>query len=383
VELVYVHSGRGSEVSGLDDEFIASGDEPFEAILIKRRLYDEQHTPNLQLRDVAILKNGPQCYREAKHHVVVDHATGELHHHSVTIDTYKHTKRAWTFQRPRQLTITDQDNDEIARLQMFLGVVRHGIPMEDGDYLVLRVDDGISAAGARDLFDAISSDDQALLLAQALATAGGDPEKLKSLAQAALEEPEAATSAAAALNLARFSGALAELRRLIVEDAKEDAIQAHLAQHAWLFGSEYSTLLGRRRWTRDEQQDFMLRRTVDEYIELVEIKRPLNATALFRYDDSHDAYFPGPELSCVHGQVMKYLQRLDDDRLRIKEIDGEDANKIRAKIIIGRDGDADQQEALRRYNGHQHRIEVITFDQLVRIGERVLQHLQQVVDPFN
>jgi hypothetical protein len=255
--------------------------------------------------------------------------------------------------------------------------------MEDGDYLVLRVDDGISAAGARDLFDAISSDDQALLLAQALATAGGDPEKLKSLAQAALEEPEAATSAAAALNLARFSGALAELRRLIVEDAKEDAIQAHLAQHAWLFGSEYSTLLGRRRWTRDEQQDFMLRRTVDEYIELVEIKRPLNATALFRYDDSHDAYFPGPELSCVHGQVMKYLQRLDDDRLRIKEIDGEDANKIRAKIIIGRDGDADQQEALRRYNGHQHRIEVITFDQLVRIGERVLQHLQQVVDPFN
>jgi len=366
----------------LDDEIIASGIESFEAVLIKRQLYDEQHNPHLLLRDVAILKNGPQCYREAKHHVVVDHATGEVHHHSVTIDTYKHTKSAWTLQRPRQLTITDENaDDEITRLHTFLGVVRRGVPTDDGDYLVLRVDEGLSETATRDLFDAISSDDQARLLAQALATAGGDPEKLQALAQAAVEEPHTARSAAAVLNLARFSEALTELQELIGANAKEAAFQAHLAQHPWLFGSEYSELLDRRRWTRDEQQDFMLRRTVDEYIELVEIKTPLNGTALFRYDDSHDAYFAGPELSRVHGQVMKYLQRLDDDRLRIKEMDGEDANKIRAKIIIGRDGDANQREALRRFNGHQHRIEVITFDQLVRIGERVLRHLRQVVDP--
>jgi hypothetical protein len=84
-----------------------------------------------------------------------------------------------------------------------------------------------------------------------VATARGEPEKLNPLAQAALDEPEAATSAAAVLNLARFSGALAELQRSIVDDAKAAATQAHLAQHPWLFGSEYSTLLDRRRWTRD------------------------------------------------------------------------------------------------------------------------------------
>lgn len=46
--------------------------------------------------------------------------------------------------------------------------------------------------------------------------------------------------------------------------------------------------------------------------------------------------------------------------------------KIRARVIIGRDGDDGQQIALREFNAHLHRIEVLTFDQLLRIADRVL-----------
>ncbi len=47
-----------------------------------------------------------------------------------------------------------------------------------------------------------------------------------------------------------------------------------------MFGSEYSELLDRRRITRDEQADFLLRRTTDGYIELIEIKTPLRGQPL-------------------------------------------------------------------------------------------------------
>lgn len=76
-----------------------------------------------------------------------------------------------------------------------------------------------------------------------------------------------------------------------------------------------------------------------------------------------------------------YLKKLDADRHAIIARDGEDTCKIRAKIIIGRDRDQAQRQALRLYNGHLHRIEVITFDQLLRIARRVLTYLEGVIKP--
>jgi hypothetical protein len=41
-------------------------------------------------------------------------------------------------------------------------------------------------------------------------------------------------------------------------------------------------------------------------------------------------------------------------------------------VIVGRNRSTGEQVALRNLNAHLHRIEVITFDQLIRIAERVL-----------
>jgi hypothetical protein len=146
-----------------------------------------------------------------------------------------------------------------------------------------------------------------------------------------------------------------------------------------MFGSEYSERLDRRIWVRDTQQDFVLRRTADGFIEVVEIKTPLVGRDLLRYDPSHKSFFAGPELSSVIGQVQKYIEDLDTDRTKIIAFDYEDTNKIRAKIIIGHDGSAEHQQALRRFNGHLHRIEVLTFDQLARIAGRVVSYLEELV----
>ena len=78
---------------------------------------------------------------------------------------------------------------------------------------------------------------------------------------------------------------------------------------------------------------------------------------------------------------MHYLELLDAERDLILRRDREDVNKIRAKIIIGRDGDEAQRQALCRLNAHLHRIEILTFDQLGRIARQVISTLERVIYP--
>ena len=70
--------------------------------------------------------------------------------------------------------------------------------------------------------------------------------------------------------------------------------------------------------------------------------------------------------------MTKMSVRINDQPQQIEFDNGSDPLKIRARIIIGRDGDSNHQKALRNFNAHLHRIEIITYDQLIKIAERVL-----------
>ena len=74
---------------------------------------------------------------------------------------------------------------------------------------------------------------------------------------------------------------------------------------------------------------------------------------------------------------MRYIAELERSRDSILSKDRVDTLKIRARVIVGRDGDAAHQEALRNLNAHLHRIEVVTYDQLVRMAARVLDVFDQ------
>ena len=70
--------------------------------------------------------------------------------------------------------------------------------------------------------------------------------------------------------------------------------------------------------------------------------------------------------------MIRYIDEVERNRNSILATDGCDTLNIRARLIIGRDGDDRQQAALRAFKMHLHRIEVLTFDQLLRIAKRVL-----------
>ena len=117
-------------------------------------------------------------------------------------------------------------------------------------------------------------------------------------------------------------------------------------------------------------------RTVDGYLEIVEIKTAFSEP-LFLHNKSHDSYYPSSKLSKSIGQVMKYIDEVNRNRDAIIAKDEVDTLKIKARVIVGRDGSPEQQAALRNFNSHLHGIEVITFDQLLKIAQRVLSMFQE------
>ena len=352
------------------------------ALLVERVQEDNPDLPDLGVRDYVVLKNGPRAYKVASHLVIKDRKTGEFHHHAVQLKTWDKTKAGWKYKEPNSISLGDEDGqDEIGRLLAFLGALRgHAMPQGTGHYIVAPVTDGSSGGAIAQLIEATSAEGRADALRELLRVAQGDSTMLAALVASARANPLGSRRAAAALNIGRYRGAVEQLRNHINDEANEGIFQKHLEENFWMLGSDYSELLSRRTWTRDTNQDFMLRRNADNCLEVIEIKTPLSGKQLLRFDASHKTYFPGPELSAALGQVVGYVGQLDAQRWDITARDGEDVNKISARLIIGRDGDAQEQQALRSLNGHLHRIEVMTFDQLVRVAEQVVLYAERMLE---
>ncbi len=272
---------------------------------------------------------------------------------------------------------------EEGEIESLVGFVQHArhmqLPSKPGKYTIeVNNEDGISSEDALRKLRSLTGDDRADALALLLRQASDQPRIFSEVISRVADDPDFLAKSAAALNLAVYRKAVEELETLIESEfSQERHFQGILTRNPWMFGSEYSRLQKTRHLTRDEQQDYLFSRTTDGYLEVVEIKTPLNGESLFGYDRSHDTYYQKGDLSKVIAQVQNYLEELDTGRDSILRRDGFDANKVRAKIVIARDGDEHQRNALRRTNGHLHRIEIITFDGLLRIAKRVLTYLEE------
>lgn len=326
-----------------------------------------------------VLKNGQQV---TKHAVILEilRADKSIHHYSLHIEHIKRTKKKLQVNKSKSMALTGNSEDpygEIAALAQFIQASIDGvIPNNEGEYRVIN-ESGEQSIGK--LIDLVKNDpaQRVMFLTELLQNLEEGPFEINNLTDALSESSERLVdSISLASRIVSYRRVLDEFRSLIEANPVEGKFQSFLGENAWLFGSEYSELLERRNWVRGHNKDFMLRRTIDGYLEIVEIKRPIKEQ-LFLYDESHDSYYPSAGLNKVVGQVIKYLKEMDADSHRIRSKDSEDPLKIRARIIIGRDHDAIHQEALRSYNGHLHRIEILTYDQLLRIGNRVLDVFEE------
>ena len=96
----------------------------------------------------------------------------------------------------------------------------------------------------------------------------------------------------------------------------------------------------------------------------------MNGKPLFNFDKDHKSLYPSPELSKAIGQVIQYIDDYDSDYYYILGKSEIDTNKTKVKLIIGRDRGPKQVNALNNLNHHLNRIEIMTFDQLLRIAKK-------------
>lgn len=351
---------------------------------IRNRILEPQSNPDIREGKFIEIVSGPRHFKVARYWLIVDRHTGEINGEQLTIETYRTPKgKPDEKDDAHSITLASKDgDDELQRLVDFIQVVRsETVPSKSGDFIVVPNSTETERALVN-VLDHVRATGQYDALAGFISAVGQDDGSRRDLLEGASNDPQLFAEAATTLNLVTRQSAVESLKTLIdKESVLESEFQKLLEENPWLFGSEYSERLHQRKLTRDEQQDLVMRRTTDGYIEIIEIKTPLSGRPLFRYDESHKSYFAVTELSKVIGQVQKYLEELDANRSEVLRRDSEDTNKVRAKIIIGRDGDEEQKKALRRFNGHLHRIEVITFDQLLNIAYWVVRYLENALLP--
>jgi hypothetical protein len=335
---------------------------------VEVRIRSSIKNPNVGKVETIRLKDGPEVFKIATAMQILN--KDKTHHHW-DVKIYHGRLRGPALQHDRCATL---DETEALRLKMFLThLFDDESQRADGDYALVDKN-RLDVLGELETFLQTGSPEDRVrylrLMAQTFEATSVDKEQLE-LAFGS-SQAHAVRALGAGARFVSYGKILDQLGSMISDGSyKESDYQRILSENPWLFGSEYSELLSRRNWTRDEQLDFMLRRTADGYVEVVEIKTPISEP-LFRMDGSHKTLVPSSNLSGVIGQVINYMSKIERNRDSIIATDNLDPMKIRARIIIGRDNNDKQVAALRELNHHLHGIEVLTFDQLLRIGNRVV-----------
>lgn len=341
---------------------------------VQVRIRKSIRNPNVGRVEQVVLREGPRAFRLATLFEILDPAAGGVHHYSLKLDSVNRKKDGWFYKPEKSITLESGDPDEIGRLFRFLQAHVEGkLGDTTADIHIIGSEEYKKLESLVELIPDLASPDMVELVKRIVPNiedAGAYIDEFIG----AFEESDPATveHLAVASRWVKHKRAYDELQEMIDDPSlKEKDFQDLLERNPWMFGSEYSELLDRRRWSRDDSLDFMLRRTSDNYLEILEIKTPFKEDLLI-YDKAHDGYYLSSKLSAVLGQVMGYVTEIERSRDQILSKDDQDPLKIRARVIIGRDGSAKQQEALRNLNAHLHRIEILTFDQMARIAGRVI-----------
>jgi hypothetical protein len=179
-----------------------------------------------------------------------------------------------------------------------------------------------------------------------------------------------------ALELKQRSDGLKELRTLIGRRSiAEGELQRALEDQLWIFGGRYVGKAGQRRLVPGDEVDIPLIRG-DGSLHIVELKRAMGVPIVKRH---RGALVPTAEVHNAIAQAMNYLVGLDENRQRIHDEFGIEARRASAVVLIGHPGthpdlaEESITEALRTFNTHLSRVEVLTYKELVDSAQRSLE----------
>ena len=319
-----------------------------------------------------VLQEGKYVSKVVKFWAKRSSQTSEIIIISMIFLSLRRTKaRGWEFEIHRSFSLGDNNNPDVdKKLISFLSSMNS---LDTSGEVMVFSADTINIEKLSEIIKIVlGSGQQIALLSKIFDWTQSDSHSLAHLTQLSSDDSHRSQSLVAALNYGRYRAALIRFEEMVEDNLPEHDYQKFLQENYWLFGSEYSELLDTRNLVVRQQLDFPLRRTVDGYFEVIEIKKPLDGNSGFYCDKSHKTYYPGSEVLLGTSQVLNYLASLETHRNDILVENKIDVTRVRGKLIIGSDGCEKEKRARRLFNENSVSVEVISFDGLIQIGQRIL-----------
>src|SRR5215475_4211227 len=82
-------------------------------LMVRAAGFDRERHPDLDEVQTVTLKDGPRARKVATRLVILDRHTGEVHHDTLTIKTFRKKQKAWREDLEHSITLSSEDEDEI------------------------------------------------------------------------------------------------------------------------------------------------------------------------------------------------------------------------------------------------------------------------------
>lgn len=284
---------------------------------------------------------------------------------AMKIETHSKTAGGVVLRPEKSVSLIESEARQLlSSLRDHLRVAEEG--QSDGDYVLIRVSEGTAALGEHD----------PAMVAKALASVLAQEDIAKHLAETELTV-EMVGAFRSAIRLSEMRSAVEELRNALGGgETAEQYYQDWCERHTWAFGNAYVVRDAVREISPGDSLDVLLPTVISGYRDLVELKRP-DANVLF-YDESHRNYYFASDMSKAIGQCHRYLDVLHEAAANgLRDHPEIVAYHPRATVVAGRslDWEAEKLRALHGLNRRLHGISIMTYDQLLAQGERLLQML--------
>ncbi len=270
----------------------------------------------------------------------------------------------WVSQEEKSVSL-----NESASRKLLKGLSEHLAVAEEkcnGSYMLIRVTEGTAQLGEHDPVE----------VAGALTKVLCSDEIVEHLADTELSE-ELFNALRGAIRLSEMKTAVAQLRGYLESGINdEQRYQKWCEAHSWAFGNAYVMRDEVREISPGDHLDLLLPTVISGYRDIVELKRP-DMKVLF-YDDTHRNYYFSADVSRAIGQCHRYLDVLHEVAAQgLRDHPEIVAYHPRAIIVIGRSSnwDIEQLKALHGLNRRLTSVTIMTYDQLLAQGERLVDML--------
>lgn len=234
----------------------------------------------------------------------------------------------------------------------------------DGDYIIIKVEDGTAkytnidaASVAKSIISVLSQK--------------GIVEHIK----ATELNNEIVSAFKGLIRLKEMNDAIIDLKQhLNNNEYNEQIYQEWCLKHSWAFGSSYLLADEVRNISPTDKLDLLLPKVLSGYRDIVELKRP-NMKVLI-YDDTHRNFYFSSEVSKALGQVQRYMDVFQEvAKNGLRDYPEVVSYFPRTMIVIGRSNKWSESEfkALHGLNSRLIGISIMTYDQLLEQGERLLE----------